>query len=173
MSDDNEALRYHQQPRPGKIEVVPLKPCLTQSEYLPRGPGRAGHPDQPGDEGAAVKALARQPDLVIDGEMQADTAVAAEILARDFPFNQLGGPANIRIFPDLAAGNIACKLLEHLGGAKAVRSLLMGISKPFNVLQRNIDMETVFNVIAITVMQAQSLSADADTLGRDVSGAKP
>jgi malate dehydrogenase (oxaloacetate-decarboxylating)(NADP+) len=106
-------------------------------------------------------ALARQPDLVIDGEMQADTAVMEEILAREFPFNRLGGPANILIFPSLAAGNIAYKLLDRIGGAKAVGPLLMGISKPFNVLQRNIDMETVFNVIAITVMQAQSLAGSS------------
>ena len=60
------------------------------------------------------------------------------------------------IFPNLAAGNIAYKLVERLGGAKAVGPLLMGLSKPFNVLQRNTDMENVVNVMAITVAQAQN-----------------
>ncbi len=109
---------------------------------------------------AVELVLERQPDLVIDGEMQADTAVMPEILAKEFSFNRLGGPANVLIFPDLASGNIAYKLLDRIGGAKAVGPLLMGISKPFNVLQRNIDMETVLNVIAITVMQAQHQHPD-------------
>lgn len=96
-----------------------------------------------------------RPDLVVDGEMQVDTAVRGEFLAAQYPFNRLGGPANVLIFPDLASGNVAYKLLEQLGGLKAVGPLLMGIGKPFNVLQRGTDMENVVNVIAITVAQAQ------------------
>lgn len=71
-----------------------------------------------------------------------------------FPFNRLGGPANVLIFPDLNSGNIAYKLLEQVGGATAVGPMLIGLSKPFNVLQRNTDMENVVNVITITVVQA-------------------
>ena len=104
---------------------------------------------------AVTMARGLNPDIVIDGEMQADTAVMDSILSGEYPFNQLGAAANILIFPDLAAGNIAYKLLDRLGGAKAVGPLLMGISKPFNVLQRGTDMENVVNVIAITVAQAQ------------------
>ena len=97
--------------------------------------------------------------MIIDGEMQADTAVVWEILNREFPFNRLAEGANVLIFPDLAAGNAAYKLLARLGGAKAVGPLLMGISKPFNVLQRGADMENVVNVMAITAAQAQDLAA--------------
>jgi malate dehydrogenase (oxaloacetate-decarboxylating)(NADP+) len=109
---------------------------------------------------AQAVAIARQcrPELLIDGEMQADTAVVGEILDGQFPFNRLGRPANILIFPELSSGNMAFKLLEQLGGAKAVGPLLMGISKPFNVLQPNTDMENVVNVIAITVAQMQRLA---------------
>ena len=108
---------------------------------------------------AQATEMARRcrPDLPIDGEMQADTAVAEEILTDQFPFNRLGGPANVLVFSDLASGNMAYKLLQRLGGATAVGPLLMGISRPFNVLQRNTDMENVVNVIAITVAQAQRL----------------
>jgi malate dehydrogenase (oxaloacetate-decarboxylating)(NADP+) len=104
--------------------------------------------------------IARQcrPELLIDGEMQADTAVVGDILDGQFPFNRLGRAANILIFPGLSSGNMAFKLLEQLGGAKAVGPLLMGISKPFNVLQPNTDMENVVNVIAITVAQMQRLA---------------
>ena len=89
--------------------------------------------------------------------MQADTAVVSNILAREFPFIRLDGLANVLIFPELAAANVAYKLLSRLGGAKAVGPLLMGVSKPFNVLHRGSDMENVVHVIAITVAQAQEL----------------
>jgi malate dehydrogenase (oxaloacetate-decarboxylating)(NADP+) len=105
----------------------------------------------------AVKLVrARRPELIIDGEMQADTAVTESILNDMFPFNRLGKAANVLIFPDLTSGNISYKLLDCLGGAKAVGPLLMGLSKPFNVLQRSTDMENVVNVMAITVAQAQN-----------------
>ncbi len=118
--------------------------------------GSTQHPDTKKGGTRRGNRRKRKPDLVIDGEMQADTAVSEEILTRQFPFNRLGGPANVLIFSDLAAGNVAFKLLERLGGAKAVGPLLRGISQPFNVLQRGTDMENVVNVIAITVAQAQS-----------------
>ncbi len=119
--------------------------------------GSTHHPDAKRVELAVEIARKRNSDLVIDGEMQADTAVVEEILSREFPFNRLGGPANVLVFPDLAASNVAYKLLDRLGNAKAVGPLLMGISKPFNVLQRGTDMENVLNVVAITVAQAQEL----------------
>jgi malate dehydrogenase (oxaloacetate-decarboxylating)(NADP+) len=99
-------------------------------------------------------ARKRKPNLVIDGEMHADTALLESKLTQMFPFNRLGGPANVLIFPDLNSGNIAYKLLEQVGGATAVGPMLIGLSKPFNVLQRNTDMENVVNVITITVVQA-------------------
>ncbi|MEJ2155213.1 MAG: NADP-dependent malic enzyme [Desulfobacteraceae bacterium] len=106
----------------------------------------------------AVEIVRRcRPTLLIDGEMQADTAVAADLLEGQFPFNRIGQPANVLIFPELSSGNAAYKLLDRLGGAKAVGPLLMGISKPFNVLQRNTDMENVINVIAITVAQTHRM----------------
>ena len=133
------------------LDIRPRVAMLSFSNF-----GSTQHPDAKRVERAVEIARKRKPDLIIDGEMQADTAVSEEILARQFPFNRLGGSANVLIFSDLAAGNVAFKLLERLGGAKAVGPLLMGISKPFNVLQRGTDMENVVNVIAITVAQAQS-----------------
>ncbi len=107
----------------------------------------------------AVEIVRRcRPELLIDGEMQADTAVSNEILTDQFPFNRLSGnPANVLVFPNLSSGNAAYKLLQQLGGATAVGPLLMGISKPFNVLQRNTSIENVVNVIAITVAQMHRL----------------
>jgi malate dehydrogenase (oxaloacetate-decarboxylating)(NADP+) len=107
---------------------------------------------------ARAVALVREknPNLVVDGEMQADTAVTASILDGEFAFNQIGQAANVLIFPDLASGNIAYKLMNRLGGAKVVGPLLMGIDRPFNVLQRNSEVESVVDLIAITVVQAQT-----------------
>ncbi|MFH2131406.1 MAG: NADP-dependent malic enzyme [bacterium] len=138
--------------------VVPKVAMLSFSNF-----GSTDHPDARRVQKAVEICRSRMPDLAIDGEMQADTAVMGDILNTDFPFNKMGGPANVLVFPDLAAGNVAYKLLERLGGAKAVGPLLMGISKPFNVLQRGTDMENVVNVIATTVAQAQEL--DKNNLG--------
>jgi malate dehydrogenase (oxaloacetate-decarboxylating)(NADP+) len=113
---------------------------------------------------AAELARQRNPDLVVEGEMQADTAVMQTILEEDFAFNRLGSPANVLVFPDLASGNIAYKLMSRLGGAKVVGPLLMGIDRPFNVLQRRSDMESVVDLIAITVAQAQANSAASQHL---------
>jgi malate dehydrogenase (oxaloacetate-decarboxylating)(NADP+) len=134
-------------------EFFDLKPKVAMLSFSNFGSTR--HPDAEKVELAVEMARQRVPELPIDGEMQADTAVVEEILRREYPFNRLGGPANVLIFPNLAAGNVAYKLLDRLGGGKAVGPLLMGLSKPFNVLQRGTDMENVVNVIAITVAQAQ------------------
>ncbi|MFZ3047565.1 MAG: phosphate acyltransferase, partial [Desulfatirhabdiaceae bacterium] len=135
------------------VKFFDIKPIIAMLSFSNFGSTR--HPDAMRVENAVEIVRKRNPDLVIDGEMQADTAVSAEILNRLYPFNRLGSPANVLIFPNLDAGHSAYKLLNRLGGAKAVGPFLMGISKPFNVLQRNTDMENVVNVIAFTVIQSR------------------
>ncbi|HBA86499.1 MAG TPA: NADP-dependent malic enzyme [Geobacter sp.] len=98
----------------------------------------------------------KAPDLEIDGEMQADTAVTPELLT-NYTFSTLTGPANILIFPDLNSGNICYKLLHRLGGAEAIGPLLMGMKKPVHVLQRGDDVSTIVNMAAIAVVDAQSM----------------
>jgi malate dehydrogenase (oxaloacetate-decarboxylating)(NADP+) len=136
------------------FDIQPRIAMLSFSNF-----GSTRHPDAKRVREAVEYARKARPDLVIDGEMQADTAVVEEILNSEYPFNRLGDTANVLIFPDLSSGNISYKLLDRLGGAKAVGPLLMGISKPFNVLQRGTDMENVVNVIAVTVAQAQEMSS--------------
>jgi len=99
----------------------------------------------------------KKPDLVIDGEMQANTAVTPEILNNTYPFSKLKEKANVLIFPDLNSGNIAYKLMERLGGAKAVGPILMGMNKPIHVLQRGDSVEEILNLTAIAVVDAQEL----------------
>lgn len=111
----------------------------------------------------AVELIRRRaPELVVDGEMQADTAVVPEILESTYPFSALRGGANVLIFPNLEAGNIAYKLLARLGGAEAIGPILMGLSKPVHVLQRGAEVNDIVNMAAIAVVDAQ-MTAPART----------
>ncbi len=108
----------------------------------------------------AVDIVRRQaPDLMIDGEMQADTAVAPEIIEQTYPFSTLRGGANVLVFPNLEAGNIAYKLLARLGEAEVIGPLLVGLSKPVHVLQRGAEVNDVVNVAAVAVVDAQEMEA--------------
>jgi malate dehydrogenase (oxaloacetate-decarboxylating)(NADP+) len=100
-----------------------------------------------------VKQL--MPDLMIDGEMQADTAVVPEIINETYPFSTLKGGANVLIFPDLQSGNIAYKLMMRIGGAEAIGPILMGIGRPVHVLQRGAEVSDIVNMTAIAVVDAQ------------------
>ena len=100
----------------------------------------------------------RRPDLEIDGEMQADTAVVAEILNGNYNFSDLKGKSNVLIFPNLESGNIAYKLMNRLGGAEAIGPILMGVSKSIHVLQRNCEVNDIVNMTAIAVLDAQKKS---------------
>jgi malate dehydrogenase (oxaloacetate-decarboxylating)(NADP+) len=97
----------------------------------------------------------RHPELMVDGEMQADTAVNPDIMERIFPFSELKGGANILIFPNLDSGNMAYKLLQQLGGGEVMGPFLMGVNKPANILQRTCTVEDVINTIVLTAVEAQ------------------
>ena len=96
-----------------------------------------------------------EPSLIVDGEMQADTAVAPEIIAETYPFSTLKGGANVLIFPTLDAANIAYKLMMRIGGAEALGPILLGMNKPVHVLQRGAEVEEIVNMAAIAVVNAQ------------------
>jgi malate dehydrogenase (oxaloacetate-decarboxylating)(NADP+) len=98
------------------------------------------------------------PDLMVDGEMQANTAMDPNILNELYPFNKLKERANILIFPCLEAGNIAYKLVENIGKTEAIGPILMGLSKPVHVLQRGDEVNDIVNIAAIAVTDAQENS---------------
>jgi malate dehydrogenase (oxaloacetate-decarboxylating)(NADP+) len=104
----------------------------------------------------AVELMKRRaPELMIDGEMQADTAVVPEIIQTTYPFSALRGGANVLIFPNLEAGNMAYKLLMRIGGCEAIGPILMGLSKPVHVLQRGAEVNDIVNMAAIAAVDAQ------------------
>ena len=97
----------------------------------------------------------KRPDIIIDGEMQADTAVVPEILEKEFPFSPIKGGANVLIFPNLSAGNIAYKLMERLTKATVIGPVLMGMNKSVHVLQRGATVEDIINMSAIAVVESR------------------
>ncbi|HYR28985.1 MAG TPA: NADP-dependent malic enzyme [Thermoanaerobaculia bacterium] len=99
----------------------------------------------------------RRPDLVVEGEMQADTAVTPEIAQQDYPWSAIQGDANVLVFPTLDAANAAYKLLWRLGGAEVIGPILQGLAKPVHVLQRGVDVNDIVNMAAIAVLDAQEL----------------
>ena len=103
----------------------------------------------------AVELLHRaDPTLMVDGELMADDAVAAD-LDEMYPFSRLKGGATVLIFPDLNSANIAYKLLSKIGGGEILGPILMGMSKPVHLLARGAEVEEIVNVTAIAVVDAQ------------------
>jgi malate dehydrogenase (oxaloacetate-decarboxylating)(NADP+) len=133
------------------LEIEPSVAMLSFSNF-----GSVQHPLTKKVKRAVEIVKEKAPNLVVDGEMQADTAVTFEILQKSFPFANLTESANILIFPDLNSGNICYKLLHHLGEAEAIGPILMGMNKPVHVLQRGDDVNDIVNMAAIAVVDAQN-----------------
>jgi malate dehydrogenase (oxaloacetate-decarboxylating)(NADP+) len=108
----------------------------------------------------AVEKLHREyPDLIVDGDMQANFALNNTLLRENFPFSKLAdGPANTLIFPYLTAGNIAYKLIQELGGAEAIGPILMGLNKSVHVLQMGSSVSEIVNMVTIAVIDAQCVN---------------
>ncbi|MFC7156304.1 NADP-dependent malic enzyme [Halomarina halobia] len=105
----------------------------------------------------AARSLRSDPrvDFPVDGEMQADTAVIEEMLTGTYDFAELDEPANVLVFPNLEAGNIAYKLLHDLGGAEAIGPMLVGMDRPVHVLQRGDEVKDIVNLATVAVVDAQ------------------
>ena len=133
-----------------RFQVEPRVAMLSFSNF-----GSTVHPFAEKVRKATRLVKERDPLLMIDGEMMADTAVTPEILEREYPFSTLQGAANVLIFPDLQSANIACKLLARVGGAEPIGPILMGMSRPVYVLHRGADADDVVNIATIAVVDAQ------------------
>jgi len=132
------------------LDIEPRVAMLSFSNF-----GSVKHPDSDKVRRAVEIVKERAPELVIDGEMQADTAVVPELL-EGFTFSKLKTNANVLIFPDLNSGNICYKLLHHLAGTEAIGPILMGMEKPVHVLQRGDTVDGIVKMAAIAVVDAQN-----------------
>ena len=130
--------------------ITPRIAMLSFSNF-----GSVKHPEPEKVAKAVAILRKRDPALVVDGEMQADTAMDENILRSAYPFSVLKERANVLIFPNLSAGNIAYKLLHHLGGATKIGPFLVGMNLPVHVLEQGADVQDIVNMAAVAVMDAQ------------------
>ncbi len=133
-----------------QFEVEPRIAMLSFSNY-----GSAMHPFTTKVIQATQLVKEWAPNLVVDGEVQANVALDPDLTEQQYPFSQLKGNANVLVFPDLNSGNISYKLLSKLGGAEAVGPILMGMKKPVHVLQRGDEVNDIVNMAAVAVVDAQ------------------
>jgi malate dehydrogenase (oxaloacetate-decarboxylating)(NADP+) len=133
------------------LDITPRVAMLSFSNF-----GSVMHPYTNKVREAVELIHQREPDLIVDGEMQADTAVTPDILHETYSFSRLKERANLLIFPDLQSGNIAYKLVQRLGGAEIVGPLLVGLDKPIQLLQvGSYTVRDIINLAAFTVVEAQ------------------
>jgi malate dehydrogenase (oxaloacetate-decarboxylating)(NADP+) len=136
-----------------QFDIVPRIAMLSFSNF-----GSTVHPFTEKMRVATEIVKRRAPDLIIDGEMMADTAVSSDILTQLYPFSTLKEPANVLICPGLTSANIAYKLLARLGGASAIGPIVLGIKKPVYLLIPGNDVADIVNITAMAVYSSQTES---------------
>jgi malate dehydrogenase (oxaloacetate-decarboxylating)(NADP+) len=139
-----------------RFGVVPRVAMLSFSNF-----GSNKHPAARKVRRAVEIVTRAEPELEIDGEMQADTAVFEEILQESYSWSRLQGAANVLIFPELQSANIAYKLIWRLAGAEAIGPILLGLGKPVHVLQSGLEVADIVNMTAICVVDAQDAQEQA------------
>jgi malate dehydrogenase (oxaloacetate-decarboxylating)(NADP+) len=142
-----------------RFGIEPRVAMLSFSNF-----GSTVHPLQEKVRLAVELVKARQPSLVIEGEMQADIALVPDLARDDYPWSAIRGDANVLIFPDLQSANIAYKLLWRVAHAEAIGPILQGLAKPVHVLQRGVDIPDIVNMAAIAVLDAQEEQQKLDFL---------
>ncbi len=137
------------------VKFFNMEPRVAVLSYSNFGSAKGDIPTKT----AKATALARKkyPELIIEGEMQANVAINEDIQREMYPFSKLiNKKANTLIFPDLSSGNIAYKLLAELGNAEAIGPILLGMNKPVHILQLGSSIREIVNMVAIAVVDAQS-----------------
>ena len=129
-----------------------MEPRVALLSYSTKGSAKSEMIDKVTEAYKIAKEMA--PDLLIDGELQADAAIVSKIAELKAPESPVAGKANVLVFPNLEVGNVAYKLVERLGRATAVGPILQGMAAPVNDLSRGCSVDDVYNVITITCNQS-------------------
>jgi len=146
-----------------QLDIEPSVAMLSFSNF-----GGTKHPLAEKVRIATDLVKQRAPGLMVDGEMQADTAIVPEIISELYPFSSLKRPANVLICPDLTSANIGYKLLARAGGAVAIGPILLGIRKPVYLLIPGCDVTDIVNITAMAVFEAQYQSRSGPKGGQIV-----
>jgi len=133
--------------------VLGLKPQVALLSYSTKGSAKGKSIEKISETLKLVKEMA--PGLLIDGELQVDAAIVPEVARMKYPNSPLAGKANVLIFPDLEAGNIAYKLVQRLAKARAIGPILLGLNKPASDLSRGCLVEDIVDCVAVTAIRAQ------------------
>ncbi len=132
-----------------RLDLTPRVAMLSFSNF-----GSVKHPLAEKVRRATELVRARRPDLAVDGEMQADVALVPELIEKRFPFSKVKA-ANVLVFPNLEAANVAYKLMGRLGGAEMIGPILLGIGAPVHVLQAGDDVDEIVSIAAVAAIDAQ------------------
>ena len=136
------------------VEQFKIKPRVAFMSYSNFGSNDGGIPKK--QRLAVAKLHKSYPDMVVDGEMQANVALNAEMIKENFPFSKLAdGPANTLIFPYLTAGNVAYKLMQEMGNYEVIGPVMNGMNKSVHVLNMGSSVSDIVNMVMISVVDAQ------------------
>lgn len=135
-------------------QIMGKEPKIAILSFSTFGSGKGASPEKV--KKAAQLAGEKAPNLIIEGEIQADAALIPSISKMKAPTSKIAGKANVLIFPNLDAGNIGYKLTERIGGAVALGPIFQGCAKPINDLSRGCSVDDIVNTCALTAVQTQN-----------------